>query len=92
MTYILDVLVDLDHALLAGLSVPGHHLDEALGLLVVALRLLGVNLDFASVEFDFVHLRTNRLVSGTRQEAARATRLRRNRAVRPGRGARYLRT
>ena len=58
MTYILNVLVDLLHARLAALLVPGEEL-ELLNLLlgeVITRRFVIIDSDILSLEFNLVHL------------------------------------
>jgi len=56
-TYILDILVDLFHACFATFLVPRHHVDKlSVSFFIVRVGLLGVDLDFGSIELDLVDL------------------------------------
>ena len=63
MTYILNVLVDLLHASLAALLIPGEEL-ELLNLLlgeVITRRFVIIDSDILSFEFNLVHLLQKRV-------------------------------
>jgi len=52
---ILDILVDLFHACFATFLVPRHHVDKlSVSFFIVRVGLLGVDLDFGSIELDLV--------------------------------------
>jgi hypothetical protein len=52
VTYILNVLVDLEHALAAVFRGPG----EVFLLGIIAIRFVLINLDVLGLEFNFVYL------------------------------------